>query len=291
VALVGIGFTRLTMLALELRDNYEDASGEEPVDIGRRRVETHNKMVQMAKPDFVLVKGDNQYEACATRRAASTRDGLGDDSSYSAVLASAAHAVGVSGLFGSSSKVPGGDEPAQGGSSSESGATASSSSSGPAAGGFSCFGAAPASGAAASASSSVADNAGDPPVKPSLSSILPFAGLADGTPRDEEAGSPVSPGPDSKGDSPADVEARPSNADLLVDPTDVCTICFEKAKNAVLLACGHGGVCYSCSIDVCVTSGHCPFCRKEIGQIVTIGLGQVSHDAYGNQLIPVIGPK
>ena len=48
---------------------------------------------------------------------------------------------------------------------------------------------------------------------------------------------------------------------------------IEKAKNAVLLGCGHGGICYNCSIDVYVTSGLCPFCRQDVSQIVMIGLG------------------
>ena len=59
----------------------------------------------------------------------------------------------------------------------------------------------------------------------------------------------------------------------------------------MILDCGHGGCCYNCSIDVCVTSGMCPFCRKEIGQIVTIGLGTMTVDDSGRKVIPVIGPK
>ena len=35
----------------------------------------------------------------------------------------------------------------------------------------------------------------------------------------------------------------------------------------------------------------CPFCRKEIGQIVTIGLGTMTVDDSGRKVIPVIGPK
>jgi len=84
VALVGIGFTRLTMLALELRDNYEDNPSDEPVDLSRKRVDAHNKMVSMAKPEKMLVKGDNRYEPKADG-SFSKGDG---ESSYSAMLAS-----------------------------------------------------------------------------------------------------------------------------------------------------------------------------------------------------------
>ena len=65
----------------------------------------------------------------------------------------------------------------------------------------------------------------------------------------------------------------------------------EKAKNAVIIGCGHGGLCYNCSIDICVTSGMCPFCRADIGQVVTIGLGRYEVDDDGRKVVPVIGPK
>ena len=82
-----------------------------------------------------------------------------------------------------------------------------------------------------------------------------------------------------------------AEGDVLLDPTDCCTICFEKAKNAVILKCGHGGCCYNCSIDVCVTSGMCPFCRAPIDQVVTIGLGRFEVDAEGRKVVPVVGPR
>ena len=62
-------------------------------------------------------------------------------------------------------------------------------------------------------------------------------------------------------------------------------------KNAVIIGCGHGGLCYNCSIDICVTSGMCPFCRADIGQVVTIGLGRYEVDDDGRKVVPVIGPK
>lgn len=186
VALVGVGFTRLTMLALELRDNYE-GDGEFPVDMGRKRVDAHNRMVSMAKPDKMVLKGDNRFEpvGCENKE---------EFSSFAMLQA----------IF------------------------------------YDSFG------------------------------------------RTEET-------PNKPKDDPP-VERLDAEDRTLLDPTDVCTICFEKAKNAVMLACGHGGVCYNCSIDVFVTSGHCPFCRKEISQIVTVGLGHPTNDDDGNAVVDVIGP-
>ena len=214
VALVGIGFTRLTMLALELRDNFDEISGEEPIDMGRKRVDAHNRMRTMSKPESLVFKNDNQFEAAS----AAADDGLlpGD------VVGSLSQ--GFSSLFATSSPAP-----------------------------------------------LAADT------------DLEKGGLCAETPHkcvdadDERALMDDADGSD--------------GTDAALDPTDACTICFEKAKNAVILSCGHGGVCYNCSIDVCVTSGMCPFCRKEIGQIVTIGLGRYEKDAAGRKVVPVIGPK
>ena len=60
----------------------------------------------------------------------------------------------------------------------------------------------------------------------------------------------------------------------------------------VLLGCGHGGICYNCSIDVYVTSGLCPFCRTDVAQIVMIGLNaEKTCEVTGRIAVPVIGPK
>lgn len=209
VALVGIGFTRLTMLALELRDNFDEMNGEETIDMGRKRVDCHNRMRTMAKPEVLVFKNDNQFE---------TASSPGDDHLASAV---GSLSQGFSSLFLSTTPPP----------------------------------------------------------------LAPDTDL-------EKGGLCAEPPKKNVDDEKASLYA-PSNSDdeSLLDPTDACTICFEKAKNAVILSCGHGGCCYNCSIDVCVTSGMCPFCRQEISQIVTIGLGRYEKDASGRRVVPVIGPK
>lgn len=82
VALVGIGFTRLTMLALELRDNYEDGPNDGPADMTRKRVDAHNRMVSMPKPAEMILKGDNRYEP------KSSKADFKGEGTYSSVLAS-----------------------------------------------------------------------------------------------------------------------------------------------------------------------------------------------------------
>ena len=43
-----------------------------------------------------------------------------------------------------------------------------------------------------------------------------------------------------------------------------CNVCFEKAPDAVLMNCGHGGLCYGCALDVWKKSIECFICRKVI---------------------------
>lgn len=186
VVLVGIGFTRLTMLALELRDNFDE---DEPLDVGRKRVECHNRMKAMTKPATLVFRNDNQFETEGVRR---FEPGL---------------------------------------------------------------------------------------ITQTINAIL--------CPRDDSV---------DKDDIEKGIKTEPcvvatDEAEHLLDPTDACCICFEKAKNAVIIGCGHGGLCYNCSIDICVTSGMCPFCRADIGQVVTIGLGRYEYDDDGRRVVPVIGPK
>ncbi|KAJ8600988.1 hypothetical protein CTAYLR_006340 [Chrysophaeum taylorii] len=85
----------------------------------------------------------------------------------------------------------------------------------------------------------------------------------------------------------------PKDVDQPIDAAESCSICFEKAPNAVLLrGCNHGGLCYSCAIDILLTSGNCPFCRSDIDQIVIIALPSGLEDVENNetQLVDVIGP-
>lgn len=50
------------------------------------------------------------------------------------------------------------------------------------------------------------------------------------------------------------------------DPADqelgTCTVCFEKPPDAVFMSCGHGGICYGCSIEVWKKTMECYLCRK-----------------------------
>lgn len=68
VGLVGIGFTRLALMALELRDDFEDRGEHHVENVSRKRREIHARMSEMAKPKQVVRKSDGGmpiFEAAA----------------------------------------------------------------------------------------------------------------------------------------------------------------------------------------------------------------------------------
>lgn len=55
-----------------------------------------------------------------------------------------------------------------------------------------------------------------------------------------------------------------------VDAMDsLCLICFEGPRDAVLLECGHGGICYSCAWKCFKKKKReCPMCRQPVSQVL-----------------------
>ena len=51
-----------------------------------------------------------------------------------------------------------------------------------------------------------------------------------------------------------------------------CLICFSENPDAVFMECGHGGVCYDCSIELWKSTGECYLCREKIIQVLQIDL-------------------
>ena len=75
------------------------------------------------------------------------------------------------------------------------------------------------------------------------------------------------------------------------ETSECCSICFERAPNAVFLrSCGHGGCCYSCAVDVCATSRTCPFCRGPVEQVVIVDLASAIASGSDAARLDVVGP-
>ncbi|CAD8181872.1 unnamed protein product [Paramecium pentaurelia] len=55
-----------------------------------------------------------------------------------------------------------------------------------------------------------------------------------------------------------------------------CIICCEKVSNAILMNCGHGGICYQCAVQVAQNQKECFLCRQIIKQIYEIDQNDAS---------------
>ncbi|KNC53806.1 uncharacterized protein AMSG_09528 [Thecamonas trahens ATCC 50062] len=52
---------------------------------------------------------------------------------------------------------------------------------------------------------------------------------------------------------------------------DLCVICFDAPRSAILVPCGHAGVCPACSQRMAlVSSARCPLCRSPVDAVVGI---------------------
>ena len=51
------------------------------------------------------------------------------------------------------------------------------------------------------------------------------------------------------------------------DENLLCAQCLEKEPDAVFMNCGHGGVCYHCSLDVWQSTEECYLCRSKIQSV------------------------
>lgn len=82
----------------------------------------------------------------------------------------------------------------------------------------------------------------------------------------------------SVGDALAPNEERPDASDAL------CWICFEGPRDAVLLECGHGGICFACAQRCFKKKGRiCPMCRQPVTQVVHIQLDDDAPEADRNR--------
>lgn len=60
-----------------------------------------------------------------------------------------------------------------------------------------------------------------------------------------------------------------------------CSMCCDNPCNAVLMECGHGGICYECSLKLWKSKGSCHMCREQISQVLQI-------DVEANSLLKVL---
>lgn len=54
----------------------------------------------------------------------------------------------------------------------------------------------------------------------------------------------------------------------------LCEMCCDRNCNAVVMECGHGGICYECCLEMWKASGLCHMCRAPISQVLQIERGK-----------------
>ncbi|KAL8274178.1 hypothetical protein Esti_001863 [Eimeria stiedai] len=88
------------------------------------------------------------------------------------------------------------------------------------------------------------------------------------------AGDKILPAPPiaahAKGTEPAAAAVSPHNA--LSPPADaeLCMICCNTKATAVLMYCGHGGLCFKCARTCFNRTGLCPTCRRPVKGVLEV---------------------
>ncbi|CAD8111634.1 unnamed protein product [Paramecium primaurelia] len=54
------------------------------------------------------------------------------------------------------------------------------------------------------------------------------------------------------------------NQNKIIESNQKCIICCDNPPNAVLMICGHGGICYKCGLEMAQKSKECFLCRQQI---------------------------
>jgi len=69
---------------------------------------------------------------------------------------------------------------------------------------------------------------------------------------------------------------------------NLCYICVSKAPNAIVMDCGHGGMCYECAIESWRKGNKCVMCRQEVYRILKVNFYEninVSKPVHGTKKV------
>lgn len=56
----------------------------------------------------------------------------------------------------------------------------------------------------------------------------------------------------------------------LENESNTCYVCVQNPCNAVIMNCGHGGVCYECAVEFVQKKNQCMQCRQEVDRVIKI---------------------
>ena len=101
-----------------------------------------------------------------------------------------------------------------------------------------------------------------------LAPPLPVAAVAPAVPAAVPVPPPVSREPAPPPPAPAQTAQKVAAVvqEKVSEDAELCGICMERLKNAVIIPCGHLGYCMECLAKV----SDCPICRRPIGQRVQV---------------------
>lgn len=54
------------------------------------------------------------------------------------------------------------------------------------------------------------------------------------------------------------------------DSQQICVVCMDAKRNALLSPCHHFCVCWKCAGAICGRKGECPVCRQIIREVVQV---------------------
>ncbi len=63
------------------------------------------------------------------------------------------------------------------------------------------------------------------------------------------------------------------------DEQTTCALCFDASGDAVLMECGHGGICFRCGTRLLRMKGSCPLCREAVVLVLRI---DIVNRSYGD---------
>ena len=63
-------------------------------------------------------------------------------------------------------------------------------------------------------------------------------------------------------------EACCGEEQIVDDPQ--CKLCYSQDSDAVLMDCGHGGLCFECAVQIFRRQGQCCFCRSQVSQVLKV---------------------
>jgi len=69
---------------------------------------------------------------------------------------------------------------------------------------------------------------------------------------------------------------------------NLCYICVSKVPNAIVMDCGHGGMCYECAIESWRKGNKCVMCRQEVVRILKVNFYEninVSKPVHGTKKV------